>query len=56
MPKKAADWVESALEKAESILMTIDDMQRNGKDAPTSNQTEALENIYIACNWLKKKP
>jgi two-component SAPR family response regulator len=54
LPKKAYDWASDALETAESIIETIEDMQANGHDAPTSAQEEALENIYTAaCNWLR---
>ena len=57
IPEIAYDFATDALNTAESILDTIDDMQANGADAPTSNQEEALENIYVAaCNWLKREP
>ncbi|WP_092379611.1 hypothetical protein [Desulfomicrobium apsheronum] len=57
MPKSAYKFASDALETAESILETIEDMQANGHDGPTLNQEEALENIYIAaCNWLKRNP
>lgn len=55
MPKKAYNWASDALETTEEIIETIEDMQANGHDAPTSAQEDALENIYTAaCNWLKK--
>lgn len=54
LPKKAYDWASDALETAESIIETIEDMQASGHDAPTSAQEEALGNIYTAaCNWLR---
>jgi hypothetical protein len=57
MPESAYDFASDALETTESILETIEDMQANGHDAPTINQEDALENIYVAaCNWLKRDP
>ena len=57
MPEIAYEFASGALETAEEIIDTIESMQSNGHDAPTSGQEEALENIYIAaCNWLKREP
>ncbi len=56
MPKEAYEWACGALNTAESILQTIEDMQENNCDAPTLGQENALENIYdAACSWLKRK-
>jgi hypothetical protein len=50
------EWACSALNTAESIMQTIEDMQENGRDAPTSGQERALENIYDAARrWLDMK-
>jgi hypothetical protein len=53
LPTMAADWAKSAMDTAEDILATIDDMEANGVEAPTIAQAEALANIYdAACRWL----
>jgi hypothetical protein len=54
-PKKAYEWARSAYSTADEIIDTIEDMQANGHDAPTSSQEDALSNIHrAACNWLKR--
>jgi|TARA_B100000315_G_C14199920_1_gene417225 hypothetical protein len=56
MPKEAYEWACGALNTAESILQTIEDMQEDNRDAPTLDQEKALKNIYdAACRWLKRK-
>lgn len=53
LPKKAYEWAVSAYDTADDIINTIEDMEANGHDAPTSSQEDALYNIYkAACNWL----
>ncbi|MEX2524868.1 MAG: hypothetical protein WD750_07915 [Gammaproteobacteria bacterium] len=55
MSKMAYQWAIDALDTAESIIETIEDMQSKGLDAPTYSQEEALTNIYnAACNWLRR--
>ena len=55
-PNDAYEWAYSALDTVESIMQTIEDMQGNDADAPTSRQVRALENIYDAARrWLDKK-
>lgn len=55
MPEIAYQWAIDALETAESIVETIEEMQSKGLDAPTYSQEEALINIYnAACNWLRR--
>ena len=52
-PRKCGEWAISALETAESILSTIEEMQANNADAPTEDQVRALNNIYdAACRWI----
>ena len=54
IPKMAYEWASGALETTESIFDTIEEMEINGADAPTSAQEEALANICsAACRWLK---
>ncbi|WP_169972921.1 hypothetical protein [Tautonia rosea] len=55
LPQSAGQWAEDVYETAEDILETVDAMQSNGVDAPTSKQARALENIYDAArNWLER--
>ena len=54
LPVDAGYWATGALEVAEGIFETIDDMKSWGKDAPTARQEDALENIYeAAMRWLE---
>ena len=55
MPSKAKYWATKALETAESIYDSIDEMEeREVEDVPTEGQIRALNNIHrAACNWLR---
>jgi two-component SAPR family response regulator len=55
LPEKAYVWARNAYSTTEEIIETIESMQFNGHDAPTSSQEDALSNIYkAACNWLNR--
>lgn len=54
LPEAAAEWAESALETAVSIMATVEEMLDNGREAPTARQAMALENIANAARrWIK---
>lgn len=57
LPDGAVSWMNGAHETTEQILETIESMQSNGVDAPTSAQKKALYNVYVAaCRWLGRSP
>jgi hypothetical protein len=54
LPEDAERWATGAYETAEGILETIAAMRKNGVEAPTMAQREALGNICAAARrWLK---
>ncbi len=57
LPKKIRGWATQTLDTADSIYSTMDDMEMNGVDVPTSAQEKALRNINCAaCRWLRQTP
>ena len=54
LPEEAERWAEGAHRTTEGILETVSTMRKNGVQAPTAGQREALGNICAAARrWIK---
>ncbi|HNX94253.1 MAG TPA: hypothetical protein PKL14_03760 [Holophaga sp.] len=57
LPKAARDFANGALETANGIYDTMEDMGNRLMDVPTEAQAAALNRIHRgACKWLHLKP